>query len=152
MKNIVIGFLIVAVIAEGYILFTKKSSPVVAGVQTQGMPRPSGRPPAPIAKGDTLIGSPMEKFAFEVAPTLTDDAKKAITGFAIKSQKLADGSVQVTFVPKDSGDQSQQYTVKPGNKLYFIEMTPVDDKTDTDRDANYRDDYGIIVDARGTIQ
>jgi hypothetical protein len=42
--------------------------------------------------------------------------------------------------------------VKPGNTLYFIEMTPADDNVDSDKDLNYRDDYGIIVDANGIVQ
>lgn len=152
MKNVIIVLLLIAVIAEGYFLMMKKLPTAVAGAQTQSSPRPTGRPPKPVAKGDKLAGSAMEQFAFPVFPSVTDDAKKVTTGFDIKTKKLADGSTEVDFMPKDSDDQFQSYVVKPGNSLYFIEMTPVDDKSDSDRDLNYRDDYGIIVDKDGIVQ
>jgi len=152
MKNVIIGVLVIAVLVEGYFLMMKKAAPSVAGVTTQVTPRPSGRPPMPVARGDKLADSAMEKFAYLIFPTLSDDSKKVLTGFDVKTKKLADGSTQVDLVPKDSDDQFQSYVVKPGNSLYFIEMTPSDDKLDTDRDANYRDDYGIITDANGIVQ
>jgi hypothetical protein len=154
MKNVIIAVLAIAVLVEGYGLMMKKSAPVTLGAttQTQLTPRPSGRPPMPLKKGDTLAGSVIEKFAYEIVPTMTDDAKKALTGFEVNTKSLADGSTQADLTPKDSDDQFQSYVVKPGNKLYFIEMTPADDKPDTDRDSNYRDDYGIITDASGIVQ
>jgi hypothetical protein len=153
MKNVIIVLLALVVIVEGYVLMSKKSAPVALGVTTQiaTTPRPSGRP-MPLTKGMNLQGSAVEKFAYEIVPTMTDDAKKALIGFDVKTKSLAGGITQADLVPKDSDDQFQSYVVKPGNKLYFIEMTPVDDKPDTDRDSNYRDDYGIITDANGVVQ
>ena len=154
MKNIIIGVLLVAVLVEGYMVFTDRRNGQAENKQTTGQAsvRPTGRPPQPLSKGSSLTGSDLEKYAFEVFPVMSDAAKKAITGFDIKTQKLADGSTQVNFVPKDSDDQSQQYIVKAGNTLYFVEMTVMDDKPDADKDLNYRDDYGIITDANGIVQ
>jgi len=161
MKNILIGLLVVAVLVEGYLLFMKKPAPapMVTGTQTQVSPRPSGapnggRPPAPpLAKGDKLAGSAMEKYTHLIAPgTISADSQTYLTGFTVKTTALPDGSTQVDLVPKDSDDQFQSYVLKTGQSLYFVEMTPLDDKADTDVDTNYRDDYGIVVDANGLVQ
>lgn len=160
MKNILIGLLVVAVLVEGYMLWMKKSSPAkVAGAQTQMSPRPSGGPAGgrapspPLAKGDKLMGSAMEKYTHLIAPgPISADSQQYLTGFSVKTTALSDGSTQVDLVPKDSDDQFQSYVLKTGQSLYFVEMTPLDDKADTDVDANYRDDYGIVVDASGLVQ
>lgn len=148
MKNVIIGVLAIAVLVEGYFLMSKKSAPVVAGATAQT----NRRPPAPVGKGDKLAGSAMEKYAHIIYPTITDESKQFLTGFDVKTKTLADGNTEVDLVPKDSDDQFQSYIVKPTQSLYFVEMTQGDDRPDTDRDANYRDDYGIVVDAQGIVQ
>ncbi len=157
MKNVIIGLLVVAVIVEGYFLWMKKSAPVVAGTKTQMSPRPSGfpggRPPAPFVRGDKLAGSAMEKYAYLIAPgDVPAASQKVLIGFTVKTTALPGGSTQVDLIPKDSDDQFQSYVLKAGDSLYFIEMTPSDDKADADKDLNYRDDYGIVVDANGIVQ
>lgn len=115
--------------------------------------RGRGGPPVIMSKGMNLKTSPLFKYAYQIAPgDLSASAKQALTGWAVKSETQADGSLLVTLTPKDSDDQYQQYLVKTGQTLYFIEQTPSDDKADSDTDLNYRDDYGIIVDSSGAIQ
>ena len=98
MKNVIIAILAVLVLAEGYFLMMKKQAPAVAGADTQTQtPRPSGaptgRPPAPLAKGDKLTGSAMEKFAHLVAPgTISADSLQYLTGFTVKTTSLPGGS------------------------------------------------------------
>jgi hypothetical protein len=164
-KNIVIVVLVIAVLGEGYFLW-KHHEQAAMQVQTamtaaphQNIPpqagpdsRRKGGAPIMLSHGDNLKTSPLFKYAFEIAPTMPDSSKKALTGFTMTTQKQSDGSIVVSITPKDSDDQSQQYTVKSGNTLYFIEQTPVDDKVDQDKDLNYRDDYGIITDSSGVIQ
>jgi hypothetical protein len=149
MKNVIIVLLLLVIGVEGYFLSVKKTA-VVPSV------RPSGNmPPKPqlITKGLNLTTSSMMQYAYKIAPgDIPAASQKVLTGFSVKSQSMADGSVQVSLIPKDSDDQFQQYIVKPGNTLYFIEMTPADDNVDSDKDLNYRDDYGIIVDANGIVQ
>lgn len=168
MKNVIIGILVIMALTEGYFLMMKKSAPTALGAatatiattpspQTSGGPRPSGfpggRPPAPLARGDKFVGSAVEKFAHLIAPgTISADSQQYLTGFAVKSTSLEGGDTQVDLVPKDSDDQFQSYVLKPGDSLYFVEMTPVDDKADKDVDANYRDDYGIVVNSQGIVQ
>lgn len=155
MKNIIIAVLVLAVVAEGYLLWKKKLMPVATVVPKQMIARPSGMPPRPplLSKGDNLLSSTMAQYAYIIAPgDIPAASQKVLTGFSVKTTALPDGSTQVDLVPKDSDDQFQSYVLKTGQSLYFIEMTPSDDKQDEDRDLNYRDDYGIITDANGVIQ
>lgn len=112
-----------------------------------------GNRPTMLSKGGSLTNSPLKQFAYQIAPgAMSDTTKSVMTGFTVTSKSNADGSITVTLTPKDSEDQNQQYTIKSGQILYFIEQTPIDDKTDSDTDANYRDDYGLITDANGIVQ
>ena len=118
-------------------------------------PNAKGRGGAPLimSKGMNLKTSPLFQYAYQIAPgDLSTSAKQALVGWAVTSKTQADGSLLVTLTPKDSDDQYEQYIVKSGETLYFIEQTPSDDKADQDKDLNYRDDYGIIVDSTGIIQ
>lgn len=160
-KNIVIVILAVIVVLEGIMLMRAKSSvsetsnqsarkvtPPSAGPNAKGRGRP-----IILSRGMNFKSTPLFQYAYQVAPgALSASAKKALVGFNISSQTQADGSIIVTLTPKDSEDQNQLYNVKPGQTMYFVEQTPVDDKADSDTDLNYRDDYGIIVDQNGIIQ
>lgn len=160
-KNIIIAILVLIVIAESGYFVVKKVTTKVENEMTQTFQK--AMPPAGpnarggrqmiLGKGANLKTSPLYSFAYQIAPgNLSETAKKALNGWDIKTQNNLDGSTTVTLTPKDSDDQSQQYIVKQGNTLYFIEQTPIDDKADSDKDLNYRDDYGIITDQNGIIQ
>lgn len=160
-KNIIIGLLAVVVIFEtGYIYKKKMVIPRTSlsnvNIQAEKSPETGGKPsprPQLLTKGMKLFGSQIEKFAYKVMPgDLSEDAKKALIGFNMKTDKLSNGSIRVDLVPKDTDDEFQTYVVKPGNSLFFVEMTPLDDKAAEDKDINYRDDYGIIVDKDGIVQ
>lgn len=146
-KSLLIILLVAVCAVEGYMLYQKKSQPIVA-IQSKTPPR------IPLLKkGDNFNDSPLKKFAYQIAPgPLSSETKQALVGFQIDSQTQTDGSIVVKLTPKDSDDQNMQYTVKNGETLYFIEMTPVDDKGDQDKDLNLRDDYGVITDANGIVQ
>ena len=149
-KNVVIGVLAAAAIAEmGFIVWKIPGERRVMGVQTSS--RPAGGPPPFLTKGMKLAESPTAKFARQIYPgQLSDAAQAALTGWQIDSQPASDGAEIVTLTPTESDDQKQVYTVKTGQTLYFIEMTPADDKGNTD--INLRDDYGVIVDSNGIVQ
>lgn len=168
MKNAVITILAVLLVLEtGYMFMStsnvKNSSPAI---ETKTVQRENNNPGATssaennrprqqiiISKGINFNTTPMFSSAYQVVPgPVSAEAQKALTGFSIKTQSQNDGSMLVTFAPKDSEDQMQQYIVKKGQLLYFIEQTPADDKADSDKDLNYRDDYGIITDANGIVQ
>lgn len=159
----VIVLLLLAVVGE-YFYFKNK---LITAVRPMGnyysanptMPpagpnaRGRGGPPMMMSKGMNLKTSPLFKYAYQIAPgDLSDSTKQALVGWTVSSKNQADGSLLVTLTPKDSSDQYQEYVIKSGQTLYFIEQTPSDDKQDQDQDLNYRDDYGIIVDSSGIIQ
>lgn len=161
-KNILLGVLGLGIIIFGGLLFWEvqkthalRAQLAVASKMPPAGPtaKRSGRAPIILSKGTNLKTTPLFQYAFQIAPgDLSDSAKKALVGWTITTEKKSDGSVVVTLTPKDSDDQDQQYTVKSGQVLYFIEQTPADDKSDLDTDLNYRDDYGIVTDASGLIQ
>ncbi len=161
-KNIIIVILLIIAVAEaGYIIDKKNTSqatlaltthPSVTSVMPPAGPNAKGKGPVIISKGMNLKSTPLFNYAYEIAPNMASDAKTVMTGFSMTSQTQSDGSIIVTLTPKDSEDQNQQYTIKPGQILYYIEQTPVDDKNEQDKDLNYRDDYGIITDANGIVQ
>ncbi|MFI5265662.1 MAG: hypothetical protein ACHQT7_02860 [Candidatus Levyibacteriota bacterium] len=160
-KNITIAVLVVLVVVEGGLLIiNRRSTPSLLSQSVQKGALPPAGPnargaarPILLSRGMNLKSTPLFQYAYQIAPgVLSADAKRALVGFNIASQQQSDGSVVVTLKPKDSENQNQQYTIKPGQTLYYIEQTPVDDKTDSDKDLNYRDDYGIIVDQSGIIQ
>ena len=161
-KNIVIGVLVLLLVAEaGYFLVKRQSYHQQLAVLSAAQSRPAlppagpsakGKGPIMLSKGANLKTSPLFQFAYEIFPTASVSATSHMTGFTMATAVQKDGSTVVTLTPKDSQDQDQQYTVQKGQVLYFIEQTPMDDKSDNDTDLNYRDDYGIVTDASGVIQ
>lgn len=154
MKNLIIVVLALLAIGEGYLLYKNYSNkPKSEATETTSSAKPSPAPRIPfLTKGMKLADWPMSKFAYQIAPgDLSVGAQSALSGWTIKSTSQSDGSLLVSLTPKTSDDQSQQYTVKKGEILYFVEMTPVDDK-DVNTDTNLRDDYGVITDAQGIVQ
>ncbi len=164
-KNLVIGLLALIVVGEsGYLAYRHFNKPPMMISQNQPGPGANGSPNQAgpnarggrqmmLPKGTNFNSSPLKPYAYQIAPgTISDAVKKVLTGFTVDSVANADGSTTVTLTPKNSEDQHQQYTVKQGQTLFFIEQTPVDDNADSDTDMNYRDDYGIITDANGIVQ
>lgn len=155
-KNIAIVVLIVLVVGMGgYILRSKMKARVMSEVKekvTEASGSPAPKPPMFIGKGQKLADSPLAKMAYKVAPgEISADAKTALAGFKIDTKKNADGSLTVTFIPKDQDDQQQVYTVKSGETLYFVEVNPGDDNPASDKEFNLRDDYGVLVDKDGIV-
>ena len=148
-KNIIIAAILSLVIIEtGYLIYRHTTKSAIASNAPA-----RGTKPVFLSKGSNLTTSALKQYAYQIAPGVISDAtKQKLTGFTITSVTNPDGSTSVSLTPKDSEDQHQQYTVKTGQMLYFIEQTPMDDKADSDRDLNYRDDYGIITDANGIVQ
>lgn len=148
-----------AVIAEGLFIaknqFMKTSAApvIINNSQSAGGSQPARTPPTPLTKGTVFSDSPIFKYAHQIAPgMLSDDAKTALNGFTMTQTTDAGGSLVVTLTPKESDDQKQEYSLKSGEKLYFVEMTTGDDQIDSATDNNLRDDYGVIVDSNGSVQ
>ncbi len=160
-KNIlfaVIVFLVIFSIGEGYFVLRERNEKIALSNAWQTskmmMAKPTNRPePMFVMKGQKFAQSPLFQKAYLIAPVtgvLPDDAKKALTGWNVKTVNNADGSTQVTLIPHEAEDVQQQFTLKKGYTLYFIEMTLVDDTTGVDH--NRGDDIGVLVDENGIVQ
>ena len=78
-------------------------------------------------------------------------AKQAMAGFAFTTKPMSDGATQITLTSQNKFYKTQQYLVKPGYSLYFIETNLKDDDAQKDTDAMFRDDSAILVDPQGYI-
>ena len=106
---------------------------------------------------DLTVNSSMQKFSDSAdysnshlisGDTLDSQAQLALAGFNLNKQTLADGSTQINLTATESGYHDQQYVLKTGQQLYFIDRTLGDDQG-TERSTG--DDYGVIVDSQGLI-
>lgn len=77
------------------------------------------------------------------------NTKLALTGFDVTKKVLSDGSLQIHLSAKEPGYTSQDYTLKPGQKLYFYERYLQDDQNE--KETNLKDDKAILVDADGYV-
>ena len=100
--------------------------------------------------GELFSASRSAKHAYLISTSLYDaKTKEALSGFTVSKKTLSDGSMEITLNAKKSGYQTQTYTVKPGEKLYFIETSMGDDENG--RDELLGDDHAVLVDANGYI-
>lgn len=81
--------------------------------------------------------------------TLSPEAQAALSGFSLDKKPNSDGTVQITLKALQPQYHDQQFTLKPGEQLYFIEKTLGDDQPD--QDNNTRDDSGVVVDSQGNV-
>ena len=162
MKNsnlVVVALVLLAIaVGEGYYIMKGSATKGIPYVtQTQAMqakkPTPRSARPTFVMKGQKFADNPISKKAYLIAPVtgpLSRDAQIALTGWTVKTTNNPDGSLQVNLIPQETEDVQQQFTVKPGNKLYFIELTLADDSA-TGGDANRGDDIGVLVDQNGIV-
>jgi len=92
------------------------------------------------------------QYAYKIfSGALSDQAKQAMAGFAFTTKAMSDGSTQITLTSQNQFYKTQQYVVKPGYSLYFIERMMGDDDATNDTDAKFTDDSAIVVDPQGYI-
>ncbi len=156
LKNSLIVVLFVVAAFAGYKWYMYRAAyrQLMAQAATQSSQK---TPTAPLKgltmpkTGENFSSTPAYSHAYQIFPgQLTSQAQQAINGFDMKTSDLADGSTKITLTSKDQTDQSQSYTVKSGQKLYFVEMVLRDD-ANTGHDINLHDDYGVIVDGNGMV-
>jgi len=82
---------------------------------------------------------------------LSADAKMALTGFAMNKQNAANGGTQITLTAQKTEYHNQQYTLRPGDQLYFIEKFLGDDNNEANEDKNMGDDQAVVVDSQGNV-
>jgi hypothetical protein len=92
------------------------------------------------------------QYAYKIFPgDVSPASKEAMAGFAFTTKKMSDGLTQITLTSQNQFYKTQQYSVKPGYSLYFIERMVGDDDSEKDTDARYTDDAAILVDPQGYI-
>ncbi len=80
---------------------------------------------------------------------LNNQAKTALSGFDRKMKTLSDGSVKITLKATSPNYNNQEYILKKGEKLYFIETALNDDPQF--KEYNLGDDIAVRVNANGYI-
>ena len=96
--------------------------------------------------------SEMRQYAYQLYPgPISAQTKEAMAGFEMQTQMLADGTAQINLTSTNPEYKDQQYLIKPGETLYFIEMNSGDDSADENTDRNLADDTAVVVDAQGNM-
>ncbi len=144
MKTATLAVAVITVIAVAlsmayvYGWFGTSPGPSTAAVQSQN------------ASCNSFAGSQYAQYAYLISgDTLSPDAQNALSGFQVARTQNPDGTIQMYLVTTVSTYVNQTYTLKPGQKLYFIEMSLGDDHLN--RDSSLADDTAIVVDPNGCI-
>lgn len=80
---------------------------------------------------------------------LSADAKTALTGFVMTKKALTDGTTEISLEAQKAEYHDQQYILKTGEQLYFIDRFLQDDQNGSE--VNIKDDTGVVVDAGGNV-
>ena len=106
------------------------------------------KPPGPV--GTSFSDWKYYSMAFQIAPgPISPDNQAALNVFTVQQAQQAGGSVLVTV--KDNGDGTVvNFTVAPGETLYFSDGNPADD-VGNESDSVLVDDHFVLVDANNTI-
>lgn len=163
-SSIILVFIILVVIVLGIWIYSANNNTYVGSNAGNGYNNTTAyvaptstqtsTPVATTQNAQLFADSPLAQNAYLISiPTSTYDAntKLALSGFKVTQKTLADGSVQITLDAQKTGYQTQTYTVKSGEKLYFIEKNLTDDDKTTDTDKFAGDDQAVLVDANGYI-
>ena len=98
-----------------------------------------------------LLDTKYRNYAYLISGATMDTAtQRALAGFQVQKESQSDGSVKITLNALESQYHDQQYIVKPGQKLYFIE-TSFGDDSGTNGVFSLGDDGAVILDANGYI-
>jgi hypothetical protein len=132
------------VLGIGYYFMTKKTNSYQASAE-------SAVSSATVAPQKQLFkDSSMFQYAYQIFPgPISDQTKNAMAGFMTTSKTLPDGSTQITMTATNPEYKNQQYSVKPGYVLYFIEKSPGDDSASENTDRYLPDDTAVLVDPQG---
>ncbi len=149
-----IGVLAIMVVAAvGGFLFIKNNKPTASApsAQTASIAAVTASSTQGSSTQTLFASSSYAANAHLISTTSTYDVatQQALKGLQVKKQVLADGSLQITLIALQGGYPNQNYTVKPGEKLYFSEAFPMDDSASGDRVP--ADDRAILVSASGII-
>lgn len=146
MKYLGLAFVAVVIVAVGFnLLMHKKSTAATAAPVSAAAGTASGQ-----SQAKKFSDSPFAPYGIVISDaTLSAEASTALTGFDLTRTAQGDGRVMITLKAKTPRYADQSYSVKPGQKLYFIETSGADDRGT--QDNNLSDDTAVAVDANGFI-
>ncbi len=99
----------------------------------------------------TLAASGYATYAYLISSPITNStAQRAIAGFNITQQELANGSVRITIAAVGNPTTGGNYTILPGEKLYYIDLSLGDDSAPSG-EYNMGDDGIILTNTAGYI-
>ena len=97
-----------------------------------------------------FVDSPVYKNAYLISiPKYDANTELALTGFKVIKKALPDGSTEITLSAQNPEYKTQVYTVKPGEKLYFIEANLKDDASNNEKYLG--DDKAVLVGSDGYV-
>jgi len=107
---------------------------------------------AEVAAGTKFVEQPYYQSSYLISgDSLGVEAQSAIAGFQMTKEPQPDGTTKITLKAVKAGYQDQQYVLKPGEQLYFVEKYLQDDDPVKNEEKNLKDDQGVIVDAQGNV-
>jgi len=146
MKKLLFGTALIVLLGAGC---TAAPPPAGSNVNTQAEANVPANTPVASAK---FVDQPYYKYAYLISgPSLDKQTKDAITGFAITKKALAGGATEFDLKALKTEYKDQVYTVKPGEKLYFLEKFMGDDDTEKNEEKFMGDDQAVVVDADGNV-
>ncbi len=150
-KYLVGAVVMVVVLIGGYMAVSGKTSASQSNNTPSAQSSTAATTGSEVAK-QLFQSSSDAQFSYQIFPgTVSAQAKTAMAGFALTTQSMTDGATQVMLSAQNPGYQTQVFTLKTGEKLYFIERMGGDDHAAQDTDTNLGDDKGVVVDASGYI-
>jgi siroheme synthase len=144
-------YVVIAVVIYGavyYFMSAKHQSGYSVSTTSSAKPTTT-KPPSTMQK---FSDSNDFQYAYKIFPgNISAASKEAMAGFAFTTKAMSDGSTQITLTSQNQFYKTQQYVVKAGDSLYFIERNINDDDSEKDTDSKYTDDTAVIVDPQGYI-
>lgn len=154
MKKFAIIFVVILILGIGTALLLNSSGSQIIAVnsptQNSGQSQTNAVVGATPSQGIKLSDESYANKAYLISSdTLSAQAQRAIAGFQIQKQVTSDGGTDIMLKALQPEYQDQKYHLKPGDQLYFIEMSMGDDNGG--QEYNLGDDNAVVVDSKGYI-
>lgn len=97
-----------------------------------------------------FVDQPYYSYSYLISgDTLSADAQQALAGFTLTKKTLPDGTTQIDLKAQKAEYKDQQYILKSGEQLYFVEKFLADDRDN--QENNILDDQAAVVDSQGNV-
>ncbi len=124
---------------------------ILVGAGCYGQTSAVNAPPS-AAASQKFADQPYYQYSYLISSdTLSADAQAALSGFKMTRSVQPDGTTRIVLEAQLPGYQNQQYDLKPGEQLYFVEKILTDDDPVKGADIYPQDDQAVVVDAAGNV-